>query len=185
MFESNSLQENPKILNSLLSNHFPITCSVVNNDASFRGLGVCKFNNSLQFNKQFVKKLKTDTVTINLNLQKQFSSSDHSKQEFVEYKICKFSFLSQQIWLKQTEIYNQFLKTELKLSNKIKKHKEDFNTQNICKLELESTYARKAEGAKIRSKFEKIWKKTTFLKSKSVSARDQILNEIILPSHNS
>ena len=79
MFESNSLQENPKILNSLLSNHFPITCSVVNNDASFRGLGVCKFNNSLQFNKQFVKKLKIHTVTINLNLQKQFSSSDHSK----------------------------------------------------------------------------------------------------------
>lgn len=128
MFESNSLQENPKILNSLLSNHFPITCSVVNNDASFRGLGVCKFNNSLQFNKQFVKKLKIHTVTINLNLQKQFSSSDHSKQEFVEYKICKFSFLSQQIWLKQTEIYNQFLKTELKLSNKTKKNTKKIST---------------------------------------------------------
>ena len=162
MFESNSLQKTPKILNSLLSNHFPVSCSVVNNDASFRGSGVCKFNNSLQFNTEFVKKLKIHTVTIKLNLQKQFSPSDHSKQEFVEYEICKFSFLSQQIWLKQTEIYNQFLKTGLKLSNKIKKRKEDFNTYNVCKLELESTYARKAEGAKIRSKFEKIWRKNDF-----------------------
>ena len=80
----------------------------------------------------------------------------------MEYEICKVTFLSQQIWLKQTEIYNQFLKTGLKLSNKIKKHKEDFNTYNVCKLELESTYARKAEGAKIRSKSEKIWKKNDF-----------------------
>lgn len=79
MFESNSLQKTPKILNSLLSNHFPVSCSVVNNDASFRGSGVCKFNNSLQFNTEFVKKLKIHTVTIKLNLQKQFSPSDHSK----------------------------------------------------------------------------------------------------------
>ena len=52
--------------------------------------------------------------------------------------------------LKKSKLYKQILKTELKPWNE----EEDFNAYNLCKLELENIYDKKAEGAKLRSKCE-------------------------------
>ena len=61
IFVSNSLQDPVKkteILNTLSSDYSPFCCTFVNNDTFVRGSGVWKFNNSLLFNIEFVKKLK-------------------------------------------------------------------------------------------------------------------------------
>ena len=65
----------------------PVFCSFVNNDTFLRRSGVWKFNNSLLFNVDFVKKLKSDIEIVKSNLQEQSSFSDHTKWEFFKYEI--------------------------------------------------------------------------------------------------
>ena len=79
IFVSNSLQESVKkteILNALSSDHSPVFCSFVNNDTFARGSGVWKFNNSLLFNTEFVKKLKIHIETVKSNLQENTQSGN-------------------------------------------------------------------------------------------------------------
>ena len=94
IFISSSLHESVKkteILNVLSSDHSPVFCSFVNNDTFVRGSGFWKFNNSLLFNAEFVKKLKIHIKILKSNLQEKYSFSDHSKWEFLKYEIRRFA----------------------------------------------------------------------------------------------
>ena len=125
IFISNSLQESVKkteILKALLSDHSPISCSFVNNDTFARGSGVWKFNNSLLLNTVFFKKLKTHIQIVKSNFQENSSFSDHSKQEFLKYKIRKFSIPFSQNLTKtertiQTNLENRIKTLEQLITN--------------------------------------------------------------------
>ena len=157
IFVSNVLQESVKkteILNALSSDHSPVFCSFVNNDIFARGSGVWKFNNSLLLNTEFVKKLKTHIKTVKSNLQENSYFSDHSKWEFLKYEIRKFSISFSKNLAKTERIIQTNLENRIKTVEQNLKNEEDFNAYNLCKLELENIYDKKAEGAKIRSKCE-------------------------------
>ena len=51
------------------------------------------------------------------NLEEKSSFSDHSKWKFSKYEIPKFSISFLKNTLKQSELYKQILKIELKLYN--------------------------------------------------------------------
>ena len=85
------------------------------------------------------------------NLQENSFFSDHSKWKFLKYKIRKFSIsfsknLAKTEWIIQTNLENWIKTLEQNLKN------EDFYAYNLCKLELENIYDKKAEGAKTRRK---------------------------------
>ena len=87
------------------------------------------------------------------NLQEKSSFSDHSNWEFLKYEIGKFSIsfsknVAKTEQIIQTNLENRIKTLEQNLAN------EDFNTYNLCKLELENIFDKKAEGAKISSKCE-------------------------------
>ena len=85
------------------------------------------------------------------NLQENSPFSDHSKWEFCKYEIL-ISFsknLANTERIIQTNLENRIKTLEQNLKNE-----EDFYASNLCKLELENIYDKKAEGAKIRSKCE-------------------------------
>ena len=70
----------------------------------------------------------------------------------MKYKILKFSIsfsknLAETERNIQSNVENRIEALEQNLKNE-----EDLNTYNLCKLELESIYGKKAKGAKIRSK---------------------------------
>ena len=142
-----------EILNALSSNHCPVFCSFVN-DTFARGSGVWKFNNSLLFNTEFVKKLKIHIETVKSNLQEKSSFSDHSKWEFLKYEIRKFSISFSKNLAKTERIIQTNLESRIKTLEQNLKNEEDFNAYSLCRLELENIYDKKAEGAKIRSKCE-------------------------------
>ena len=79
IFISDSLQESVKILNALSFDCSRVFCSFVNNEIFVLGSGVWKFNNSLLFNIEFVKKSKIDIGTIRSNLLEKSTFSDCSK----------------------------------------------------------------------------------------------------------
>ena len=157
IFVSNVLQESVKkteILNALSSDHSPVFCSFVNNGIFARGSGIWKFNNSLLLNTEFIKKLKTHIKTVTSNLEENSYFSDHSKWEFLKYGICKFSISFSKNFAKKERIKQTNLKNRIKTLDQSLKNEEDFNAYNLCKLELENIYDKKAEGGKIRSKCE-------------------------------
>ena len=72
----------------------------------------------------------------------------------MKYEIRKFSIsfsknLAKKEWIIQTNLENRIKTLEQSLKNE-----EDFYAYNLCKLELENIYDKKAEGAKLRSKCE-------------------------------
>ena len=155
IFVSNVLQESVKkaeILNALSSDNYPVFCSFVNNDIFARGSGVWKFNNSLLLNTEFVKKLKTHIKTVTSNFQENSYFSDHSKWKFLKYEIRKFSISFSKNFAKKQRIIQTNLENRIKILEQSLKNEEDFNAYNLCKLELENIYDKKAEGAKLRSK---------------------------------
>ena len=134
--------------------HSPVFRSFGNNDIFARGSGVWKFNNSLLLNTEFVKKLKTHIKTVKSNLQENSSFSDHSKWEFLKYEIRKFSISFSKNFAKKERIIQTNLENRIKTLEQSLKNEEDFNAYNLCKLELENIYDKKAEGAKLRCKCE-------------------------------
>ena len=60
-----------EVLNALSSNHSLVFCSFVNNDTFARRASVWKFNNSLLFNTEVVKKLKIHIETVKSNFQEK------------------------------------------------------------------------------------------------------------------
>ena len=131
IFISNSLQESVKkteILNALSSDHSPVFCYFVNNDTFARGSGVSKFNNSLLFNIEFVKKLKIHIENVKSNLQEKSSFSDLSKWESLKYKICKFSISFSKNLAKTERIIQTNLESRIKTLEQNFKNEEDFNT---------------------------------------------------------
>ena len=153
IFVSNSLLES-EMLNALLSDHSSVFCSFVNNDTFALGSGVWKFNNSLLFNTEFVKKLKTHIEIAKPNFQENSSFSYHSKWKFLKYKIRKFSISFSKNLAKTERIIQTNLENRIKTLEQNFKNEEDFYAYNLCKLELENIYDKKAEGAKTRSKCE-------------------------------
>ena len=85
------------------------------------------------------------------NLQENSYFSDHSKWEFLKYEILKFSISFSKNFAKKERIIQTNLENRTKTLEQILKN-EDFNAYNLCKLELENIYDKKAEGAKLRSK---------------------------------
>ena len=157
IFVSNVLQESVKkteILNAVSSDHSPVFCSFVNNDIFARGSGVWKFNNSLLLNTEFVKKLKTHIKTVKSNLQENSYFSNHSKWEFLKYKIRKFSISFSKNFAKKERIIQTNLENRIKTLEQSLKNEEDFYAYNLCKLELEDMDDKKTEGAKLRSECE-------------------------------
>ena len=75
----------------LYHSSFPVCWFFVNNDTFVLGSGVWKFNNSLLLNTEIAKKLKIQIEIVKSNLPENSSYSDHSKWEFLKYKIRKFS----------------------------------------------------------------------------------------------
>ena len=76
-----------EILNALSSDQSPLFCSFVNNGTFAHGSDVCKFNNSLLFSTEFVKKLKIHIKTAKSNLQEKSSFSDDSNWEFFKIQV--------------------------------------------------------------------------------------------------
>ena len=156
-FISNSLQESVKkteIRNALSSDHSVVSCSFVNNDTFARESVVWKFNNSLLLNNEFAKKLQTHIEIVKSNLQENSSFSDHSDWEFLKYEIRKFSISFSKDLAKTEQIIQTNLENRIKTLKQNLKNEEDFNDYNLCKLELENIYGKKAEGANICSKCE-------------------------------
>ena len=114
----------------------PFFCSFFNNDTFVRRSVVWKFKNSLLFNTDFVKKLKSRIQIVKSNIQENSSFSDHTKWEFLKYEIRNFSI--------------SFSKNRIKTLKILK----NLNVYSLCKLEFENIYDKKAEGAKIRRKCE-------------------------------
>ena len=128
----------------------PVFCSFVNNDTFVRGTGVWKFNNYSLVNTEFAQKIEI----VKSNLQEKSSFSVHSKWEFLKYEIRKFSISFFNNLAKAERIIQTNLENGIKILKQNLKNEEYFNAYNLCKLELENIYDKKAEGAKIRSKCE-------------------------------
>ena len=128
----------------------PVFCSFVNNDTFVRGTGVWKFNNYSLVNTEFALKIEI----VKSNLQEKSSFSVHSKWEFLKYEIRKFSISFFNNLAKAERIIQTNLENGIKILKQNLKNEEYFNAYNLCKLELENIYDKKAEGAKIRSKCE-------------------------------
>ena len=86
------------------------------------------------------------------NLQENSYFPDHSKWEFLKYEIRKFSISFSKNFAKKERIIQTDLENRIKTLEQSLKNEEDFNAYNLCKLELENIYDKKAEGAKLRSK---------------------------------
>ena len=70
----------------------------------------------------------------------------------MKYEIRKFSISFSENLAKTERIIQANLENRVKILEQNLKNEEDFNAYNLCKLELENIYDKKAEGAKIRSK---------------------------------
>ena len=88
------------------------------------------------------------------NLQENSYFSDHAKWEFLKYEIRKFSISFSKNFAKKERIIQTNLENRIKTLEQSLKNEEDFNAYNLCKLELENIYDKKAEGAKLCSKCE-------------------------------
>ena len=110
-----------------------------------RGAGVWKFNNSSLLNNKFVKKLKTHIQIVKSNLQEKSSFSDHSKWEFLKCEIRKSSISFSKNLAKTERIIQTNLENRIKTLEQNLKNEEDFYAYNLCKLELENIYDKKAE----------------------------------------
>ena len=143
-----------EILNAHSSYHSPVFSSFVNNDIFARESGVCKFNNPLLPNTEFVKKLKTHIKTVKSSLHEYSSFLDHSKWEYLKHEIRKSSIsFSNNVAKKERNIQTN-LENKIKTLEENLKNEEDLYAYNLCKLELKNIYDKKAEGAKLRSKWE-------------------------------
>ena len=72
----------------------------------------------------------------------------------MKYEIRKFSISFSRNFAKTERIIQTNLENRIKTLEQNLKNEEDFYAYNLCKLELENIYDKKAEGAKIRSKCE-------------------------------
>ena len=77
-----------------------------------------------------------------------------SKWGFLKYEIRKFSISFSKNLAKTERIIQTNLENRIKTLEQNLKNEEDFYAYNLCKLELENIYNKKAEDAKIRSKCE-------------------------------
>ena len=72
----------------------------------------------------------------------------------MKYEILKFSISFSKNFAKKERIIQTNLENRIKTLEQSLKNEEDFYAYNLCKLELENIYDKKAEGAKLRSKCE-------------------------------
>ena len=134
IFSSLAVQKNQlKTRNSIVIRLFLCFLFLCNNDIFVRGSGVRKFNNSLLFNTDFVKKLKSDAEIVKSNLHEKFSFSNHTKLELLKYGIQKFSISFSKNLPKTERIIQKNLENRIKTE-------EDVNAYNLCKLHLENIY---------------------------------------------
>ena len=72
----------------------------------------------------------------------------------MKYEIRKFSISFSNNLAETERIIQTNLENRIKTLEQYLKNEDNFNAYNLCKLELENIYDKKAEGAKIRSKCE-------------------------------
>ena len=88
------------------------------------------------------------------NLQENSYFSDHSKCGFLKYETRKFSISFSKNFAKKERIIQTNFENRIKTLEQSLKNEDDFNAYNLCKLELENIYDKKAEGGKVRSNCE-------------------------------
>ena len=113
-----------------------------------------EFGNSIILYCSILSLLKTHIEIVKSNLQENSSFSDHSKWEFLKYEIRKFSISFSNNLAETERIIQTNLENRIKTLEQYLKNEDNFNAYNLCKLELENIYDKKAEGVKICSKCE-------------------------------
>ena len=94
IFVSQNLQErtrNVDILNAISTDHSPVFCSLLNSTDFTKGPGICKFNNSLVFDCNFVKDIKCFIHDTKKRLVTEDVFEEQSQWEILKHEIRKFS----------------------------------------------------------------------------------------------
>ena len=79
--------KNTDVLGSLLTDHSPIRFSCFKNEESNRGRGLCKFNNSLIENVEYVLQMKNFILDTLNELFSENILDDQVKWEYLKYNI--------------------------------------------------------------------------------------------------
>ena len=94
IFVSQDLQErtrNVDILNAVSTDHSPVFCSLVNSTEFRKGPGIWKFNNSLIFDRNFVKEMKCFIHNTKKRPVTDHIFDEQSQWEILKYEMRKFS----------------------------------------------------------------------------------------------
>ena len=153
-FVSNKLQESTKntdILASLLTDYSPISFALRRSQIMAKGKDLCIFNNSLTLSKEFAEKMKEHISTCLNLLEKENILDDQVRWEYLKYELRKLSIKFSKAQAKKLKLERVLPEKKLKnLESNMNNHEE----YNDCKTQLEQIYKIKANGIKIRSKYE-------------------------------
>ena len=154
-FFSQNLQErtrNIDTLNTLSTDYSAVFCSLLNSTEFPKGLGIWKFNNSLIFDRNFVKEMKCFIHDAKKRLVLEHVSYEQSQWEILKYEIRKFSIRSTKVIAKEKRKKQHGLESKLKILGKSLSCDKSIEEYHKCKTDLTEIDGNIAEGVKIRSK---------------------------------
>ena len=117
-----------------------------------RGRGLCKFNNSLISNTNFVDEMKTLIQKVIFGFENDTYLTDQVKWELLKYEIRKFAINFSKKLAQNSRKLQRDLETKIKKLEQNIINEDKFNEYKTAKDELENFYDNIATGVKIRSK---------------------------------
>ena len=155
VFVSQNLQErtrNVDILNAVSTDHSPVFCSFVNSTEFHKGPGNWKFNNSLIFDRNFIKEMKCFIHDTKKRLVTDDIFDKQSQWEILKYEIQKFTIHYSKVIAKEKRKKQHELESKFKILEKSLSCNKNIEEYHKCKTVLDEVYENIAEGVKIRSK---------------------------------
>ena len=159
-----NLQErtrNVDILNAVSKDHSPDFCSLLNSAEFPKGSGTWKFNNSLIFDRNFVKEMKCFIHDTKKTLLTEDVFDEQSQGGILKYEILKFSVRYSKVIAEEKRKKQHELESKLKIQeNHEEKRKKQHELEckikipdnHKCKADLDEIYDNIPERVKISSK---------------------------------
>ena len=131
---------NVDILNAVSTDNSPVFCSLLNSMEIPKGPGIWKFNNSLIFDRNFVKEIKCFIHDTKKTLLTEDVFDKQSQWEILKYEIRKFPIRYSKVIAKEKRKKQYELESKLKILENSLSCDKNIEEYHKCKANLDEIY---------------------------------------------